>query len=234
MLAGSLDYEETLRGVARGSRCRRSPTGAPSTWSATGARARGGRARRSGARGARGAGCSGVIIDPTAKVGPAAVARTGRAELHPVVDNAHLRSHGAQPGPLRADQRARRALRVQRAADGARPAAGRDDALDHRVGTQARARAARGAGGAGPPRGGRGRQRPAVPAALGHRPHAAGLAAAAGAARDRRDRGRGAVPGRGRGDRRRRGLLRPLHGRRGPVDRSRSATSAARARRRPR
>ena len=81
------------------------------------------------------------------------------------------------------------------------------------------ARAARRPRGAGPPRGGRGRQRAAAPAALGDRPHAAELAAAAGAARDRRDRDGRALPRRRRGHRRRRRLLRPLQRRRGRVDR---------------
>ena len=39
----------------------------------------------------------GVIIDPHAEIGPAAVFRTGRAELHPHVDPAHMRRSALNP-----------------------------------------------------------------------------------------------------------------------------------------
>ena len=142
--------------------------------------------------------------------------------------------HRAQPRAPRGDPRARRALGLQRAADAARRAPGRDDAVHDRLGPPARPRRARCARGARPPRRGRGGQRAAAPPAQRHRPDAAELAAAAGAAGDRGRRDGGAVPRGGRGHRRRRGLLRPLH-RRPTTSGSRSwATCAARAPRRRR
>ena len=93
-----------------------------------------------------------------------------------------------------------------------------------------------------------GRERAPVPRALGDRPDAAGVAAAADAARGAGRRRRRAVPGRGRGPRGRRRLLRPLRHQRGPLvrghrrrlrqgrrggrrDRARPATRSARRRR---
>ena len=91
-----------LRGDAAarrvGSRCPIWPTGAWSTSSASsGLRARRRRARRPGARRRSPRRCSGVVIDPRGTSGSAAVARTGRAELHEQVDEAHLAAAALAP-----------------------------------------------------------------------------------------------------------------------------------------
>ena len=96
VLAGSLDYEDTLQRVAwlavpdLADWCMVDVFGDRGLERVAVAHADPARAELAGR-------LQGVIIDPTAKVGPAAVARTGRAELHPVVDNAHLRTTALNP-----------------------------------------------------------------------------------------------------------------------------------------
>ena len=96
VLAGSLDYEDTLRRVA---------------WLAVpdladwcmvdvfGDRGleRVAVAHADPARAELAARMQGVLINPSAAIGPAAVARSGRAELHPAVDNEHLRKTALNP-----------------------------------------------------------------------------------------------------------------------------------------
>ncbi len=98
MLAGSLDYEETLRRVAwlavpdLADWCMVdvfTDRGLERVAVAHADPARAEHARR----------MQGLLIDPTADVGPAAAARTGRAELYPVVDEEHLPPDRAQPAP---------------------------------------------------------------------------------------------------------------------------------------
>ena len=96
VLAGSLDYEETLRRVAwlavpdLADWCMVdvfTDRGLERVAVAHADPARAEHARR----------MQGLLIDPTADVGPAAAARTGRAELYPVVDEEHLRRTALNP-----------------------------------------------------------------------------------------------------------------------------------------
>jgi serine phosphatase RsbU (regulator of sigma subunit)/PAS domain-containing protein len=97
VLAGSLDYEETLRRVAW--------LAVPdlADWCMVDVVGDGGLVRVAVAhadpdRAELAAALKGITIDAGGAVGPAAVARTGRAELHPIVDAEHLR--GAAVNPL--------------------------------------------------------------------------------------------------------------------------------------
>jgi serine phosphatase RsbU (regulator of sigma subunit) len=96
VLAGSLDYEETLRRVAwlavpdLGDWCMVDVAGDRGLERVAVAHADPARAELA-------AQLRGLIIDPDGSVGPAAVARTGRAELHPVVDADHLRGAAIHP-----------------------------------------------------------------------------------------------------------------------------------------
>ncbi len=96
VLAGSLDYEETLRRVAwlavpdLADWCMVdifTDRGLERVAVACADPARSEHAHR----------MQGIFIDPTAKIGPAAAARTGRAELYPVVDEDHLRRTALNP-----------------------------------------------------------------------------------------------------------------------------------------
>jgi PAS domain S-box-containing protein len=89
VLAGSLDVEDTLRRVAR--------LAVPelADWCMVDLVGERGLERMAAAhadpdQGERAAALHGIVIDPRARVGPAAVARTGRPELHPDVDEAHV------------------------------------------------------------------------------------------------------------------------------------------------
>jgi serine phosphatase RsbU (regulator of sigma subunit) len=89
VLAGSLDYEETLRRVAR--------LAVPdlADWCMVDLLGENGLERVAVAhadpqRAELAAALEGIVVDPGGAVGPARVARTGRAELHPTVDDAHL------------------------------------------------------------------------------------------------------------------------------------------------
>ena len=106
------------------------PTGAWSTSSASAASSASRsptptrRSRRLAARA-----CRACVIDPSGTEGPAAVARTGRRELHPHVDeDAPARAPRVDPRHHELVTAARRARCGERADDRARPAARRDDA----------------------------------------------------------------------------------------------------------
>jgi PAS domain S-box-containing protein len=96
VLAGSLDYEETLRRVAW--------LAVPdlADWCMVDLVAENGLERvavahADPARAELAAAMEGIVIDDAGTVGPARVARTGRAELHPTVDAEHLRGAAANP-----------------------------------------------------------------------------------------------------------------------------------------
>jgi PAS domain S-box-containing protein len=96
VLAGSLDYEETLRRVAR--------LAVPdlADWCMVDVLGDSGLERvavahADPARAELAAELQGVIVDPRGTVGPARVARTGRAELHETVDDEHLRNAAINP-----------------------------------------------------------------------------------------------------------------------------------------
>ena len=140
VLAGSLDYEETLRRVS---------------WLAVPALAdwctvdvvgdhgleRVAVAHANPAHAGLAARLQGLMIDPGGTVGPAAVVRTGRSELHRARGRGALPRGRANPTHLEAMLRDRRPLERERPHDGARRAAGRDDAVDRRVGPDPGARA---------------------------------------------------------------------------------------------
>jgi PAS domain S-box-containing protein len=96
VLAGSLDYEETLRRVAR--------LAVPdlADWCMVDVLGENGLERvavghADPARGELAAALEGIVVDPAGAVGPARVARTGRAELHPSVDAEHVRGAALNP-----------------------------------------------------------------------------------------------------------------------------------------
>jgi len=96
VLAGSLDYEETLRRVAR--------LAVPdlADWCMVDVLGESGLERLAVAhadpdRAELAAELQGIIVDPAGTIGPARVARTGRAELHPTVDAEHLRRAAHNP-----------------------------------------------------------------------------------------------------------------------------------------
>jgi serine phosphatase RsbU (regulator of sigma subunit)/PAS domain-containing protein len=96
VLAGSLDYEETLRRVAR--------LAVPdlADWCMVDVLGERGLERVAVAHAdpadaGLAAELEGVIIDPAGTVGPARVARTGRAELHPTIDAEHVREAALNP-----------------------------------------------------------------------------------------------------------------------------------------
>ena len=96
VLAGSLDYEETLQRVAR--------LAVPdlADWCMVDVLGENGLERvavghADPARAELAAALEGIVVDPAATVGPARVARTGRAELHPVVDAEHVRDAALGP-----------------------------------------------------------------------------------------------------------------------------------------
>jgi serine phosphatase RsbU (regulator of sigma subunit)/PAS domain-containing protein len=99
VLAGSLDYEETLQRVARlavpdlADWCMVDVAGEHGLERVAVAHADPGRAELAAAM-------RGLVIDPDGAVGPAAVARTGRAELHPQVGEEHLRAAALDPEHL--------------------------------------------------------------------------------------------------------------------------------------
>jgi serine phosphatase RsbU (regulator of sigma subunit)/PAS domain-containing protein len=96
VLAGSLDYEETLRRVAwlavpdLADWCMVDVLGENGLQRVAVAHADPGRADLAAAM-------QGVIVDPAGSVGPARVARTGRAELHLTVDAEHVRDAALNP-----------------------------------------------------------------------------------------------------------------------------------------
>jgi serine phosphatase RsbU (regulator of sigma subunit)/PAS domain-containing protein len=96
VLAGSLDYEETLRRVARlavpdlADWCMVDVLGENGLERVAVAHADPGRAELAAA-------LQGIVVDPTGTVGPARVARTGRSELHPTVDAEHVRNAALNP-----------------------------------------------------------------------------------------------------------------------------------------
>jgi serine phosphatase RsbU (regulator of sigma subunit)/PAS domain-containing protein len=96
VLAGSLDYEETLRRVAW--------LAVPdlADWCMVDVLGENGLERVAVAhadpvRAELAAAMQGVVVDQAGAVGPARVARTGRAELHPTVDAEHLREAALNP-----------------------------------------------------------------------------------------------------------------------------------------
>jgi len=99
VLAGSLDYADTLRRVARlavpglGDWCMVDVVGDRGLERVAVGHADPAQADLAKAM-------QGLVIDPTGTVGPAAVARTGRAELHVHVDDAHLRDAARNPAHL--------------------------------------------------------------------------------------------------------------------------------------
>jgi serine phosphatase RsbU (regulator of sigma subunit)/PAS domain-containing protein len=101
VLAGSLDYEDTLRRVATlavpalGDWCMVDVAGEHGLERVAVAHA-------DPAGAAIAAQLQGVLIDPAGSIGPAAVARTGRPELHPTVDEEHLRAAAHNPVHLAA------------------------------------------------------------------------------------------------------------------------------------
>jgi serine phosphatase RsbU (regulator of sigma subunit)/PAS domain-containing protein len=96
VLAGSLDYEETLRRVARlavpdlADWCMVDVLGENGLERVAVAHADPGRAELAAA-------LQGIVVDPTGTVGPARVARTGRSELYPTVDAEHVRNAALNP-----------------------------------------------------------------------------------------------------------------------------------------
>jgi serine phosphatase RsbU (regulator of sigma subunit)/PAS domain-containing protein len=89
VLAGSLDYEATLRSVAW------LLVPALADWCMVDLRTERGLERVAVAHAdpalaALAEGLRGIVVDPSGTEGPAAVARTGRSELHPQVDEAHI------------------------------------------------------------------------------------------------------------------------------------------------
>jgi serine phosphatase RsbU (regulator of sigma subunit)/PAS domain-containing protein len=96
VLAGSLDYEETLRRVAR--------LAVPdlADWCMVDVLGENGLERvavghADPERAELAAALRGIVVDPTGAVGPARVARTGRSELHPTVDAEHVRNAALNP-----------------------------------------------------------------------------------------------------------------------------------------
>jgi serine phosphatase RsbU (regulator of sigma subunit)/PAS domain-containing protein len=96
VLAGSLDYEETLQRIAR--------LAVPdlADWCMVDVLGEDGLERvavahADPARAELAAELRGLIVDPAGAVGPARVARTGRAELHETVDEEHVRDAALNP-----------------------------------------------------------------------------------------------------------------------------------------